>query len=156
MTRRAVPAAGATAATAGCGSLYLAREDPPTATDWPVSGHDPRGSYQTPATGGPTAEPRVRWTTERGGALLVREPVVYDGSLYPGRFSDLRIDTEDGTTDHRGVAFRSPPAVVVSSSYRDATLVGHRSSSGDGAFPGTPDTALVAFRRDSGRSPPLR
>lgn len=130
-TRREFLATGltaATAATAGCGGVVPDADAPPTAADWPTRGGDPAGSYHTTAGDAPTSEPELLWRTGVDDLVAGQEPLVYDGRLYPGRETTATLATADGAVSRDGVAFRSAPAVTVSDSYRNATLVGLRNT----------------------------
>ena len=125
-TRRGLLLAGATLATAGCSAVAPARDPVPAPTGWTQTGGNPAGDYYTTAGGAPTDEPQVRWEVDSGTTVPTQEPVVYDGTVYPGRRTDVRIDTATGDRDRRGVRFVTTPAVAVTDSYRNATLVGLR------------------------------
>lgn len=125
-TRRGLLLAGATLATAGCSAVAPARDSGPAPTDWTQTGGNPAGDYYTTAGGAPTDDPQIRWQVDNGTTIPTQEPVVYDGTVYPGRRTDVRIDTATGDRDRGGVRFVTTPAVAVTDSYRNATLVGLR------------------------------
>jgi len=135
-TRRGLLLAGATLATAGCSAVRPARDHPPESTDWPQAGGNPAGDYHTTAGGAPTDEPQVEWQADTGAAVPTGEPLAYDGTVYPGRRTDVRVDTETGDRDRRGVSFVTTPGVAVTDSYRNATLVGLRDTTVRETFTG--------------------
>lgn len=135
-TRRGLLLAGATLATAGCSAVAPGRDRPPGATDWTQTGGNPAGDYHTTAEGAPTDEPQVRWQADTGTTVPTREPLVYDGTVYAGRRTDVRVDAATGDRDRRGVAFVTTPALAVTDSYQNATLVGLRDTTVRETFTG--------------------
>ncbi|ERH13730.1 MAG: hypothetical protein J07HB67_02775, partial [halophilic archaeon J07HB67] len=135
-TRRGVLLAGVAVATAGCSAVVPARDPAPTPTDWSQTGGNPAGDYHTTAGGAPTDDPELRWQVDSGSTVPTQEPVVYDGTVYPGRRTRVRIDAETGDHSRRGVPFVTTPAVAVTDSYRNATVVGLRDTTVRETFSG--------------------
>jgi hypothetical protein len=99
-----------------------------------MAGGDPQGTYHTVASGGPAAAAEPRWTAEFDRFQPLRvEPVLHDGTLYVPGLPTVAVDVATGASRRVDARFRSTPAVVTNTAYRNATLVGlRRAPSGGG------------------------
>ena len=127
LSRRALLglACGTAASLAGCSTLRPDVAQPPTPTDWSMSGGNPQGSYHTAAEGGPVDGVETRWTYEFDQFQPSRvEPLLYDDRLYVPGLPTAVVDVTNGAARTFEGRFRSSPAIVTETAYRNETLVG--------------------------------
>jgi hypothetical protein len=90
-----------------------------------MSGGNQRGSYHTPADGGPVDGVETRWTRRFDRFQPSRvEPLRYGDTLYVPGLPTLAVDAASGDARRLDVRFRSTPALATETAYRNETLVG--------------------------------
>lgn len=131
-TSRRTVLTGLVAGLTGCSALRPAEDDPPGPADWPVQGGSPAGTYHKPDADVPTDSVRTAWKRQVEapfGLFEYAEPTLYDGTLYCNRDRLRCYSADDGSLRQEvGSPMTAPPTVVTGSVYRNASLVGPRTT----------------------------